>query len=232
MKGFEHTDISIDHLLYDPITRKGVLNVFDLARIRLDDNNQATGQERTGTIPFMAMDLLSREYFRGEIVRLYRHDFESFLWILAYRLLRGASGQNTDVGKWNTGNYIDCRFAKSDFLTTQMETRQVLDDDNARVWKSVGVGLFRWFDEKLHVMGRLRGLKDQEPEELSWSDLEEINRWDDPSNQSSTQVLKDAEGVIATRLAKAGSSIPFKFQPLSDEELQRHLPSPSTPIHP
>ncbi|KZS99654.1 uncharacterized protein LAESUDRAFT_631253, partial [Laetiporus sulphureus 93-53] len=74
MKGFEHTDISIDNLLYNPITRKGVLNVFDLATIRVDGKNQATGQKRTGTIPFMAMDLLSSEYFRGEVVRLYRHD--------------------------------------------------------------------------------------------------------------------------------------------------------------
>ncbi|KZS99784.1 uncharacterized protein LAESUDRAFT_732882 [Laetiporus sulphureus 93-53] len=226
MKGLKHTDISLDNMLYDPVTQKGVLNVCNL--VYLDDRSQAIGQERTGTVPFMAMDLLSREYFRGEIARLYRHDFESFLWILLYRLLRGfTTEQNKDLGKWNTGNYKDCFESKSAFLARYMGTWEATDE-NALVWKGVGFWLFRWLDEKLYTMRRLRDLKNQEPEELSWSGLEEINRWDDPSNQSSTQVLKDAEGVIATRLAKAGSSIPFKFQPLSDEELQRYLPSPST----
>ncbi|KZS99785.1 uncharacterized protein LAESUDRAFT_688867, partial [Laetiporus sulphureus 93-53] len=120
MKGIEHTDISLDNLLYDPTTEKGVLNDFDLARIRLDDRNQATGQERTGTIPFMPMDLLSDEYFRGEIVRLYRHDFESFLWILPYKLLRGVDKQDADLAKWNTGDYSRCLDSKNTFLNTNL----------------------------------------------------------------------------------------------------------------
>ncbi|KZT08836.1 uncharacterized protein LAESUDRAFT_810995 [Laetiporus sulphureus 93-53] len=228
MKGFAHTDISIDNLLYDPITRKGVLNVFDLARIRLDDRNQATGQERTGTIPFMAMDLLSREYFRGEIVRLYRHDFESFLWILPYKLLRGVSKNDADLAKWDTGDYSRCRAFKNDFLYTNFG-RWRAKDENERVWKSVGYWLMDWLRDKLYEMTKLRGLEDEEPEELSQSGLDKINRWEDQSNKSAIEVLKDAEAVIATRLAKAGLSISIPFQQLSAAELQRYLPSPSLP---
>ncbi|KZT00871.1 uncharacterized protein LAESUDRAFT_731800 [Laetiporus sulphureus 93-53] len=227
MKGFEHTDISIDNLLYDPVTRKGVLNVFDLARVRLDSKNQVTGRERTGTIPFMAMDLLSSEYFHGETVRLYRHDFESFLWMLPYRLLRGfATEQDKGLREWNTGNYESCRSAKSDFLMTQMETWQVLDANNARVWDGIGFWLTRWLKRKLDEMSDLRILKKRTPGKLSRNDLDKISRWEDQSDQSAIQVLKEAESVIATHLAKAGSFIPF--QPLSDEEFQRYLPSPST----
>ncbi|KZT08877.1 uncharacterized protein LAESUDRAFT_696214 [Laetiporus sulphureus 93-53] len=226
MKGFEHTDISIDNLLYDPISRKGVLNVFDLARIRLDSKNQATGQEQTGAIPFMAMDLLSRECFRGEIVRLYRHDFESFLWILPHKLLRGVDEQGANLAKWDTGDYNRCLDSKNTFLNTNLG-RWRAKDENERVWEGIGYWLMDWLRDKLYEMTKLHGVRNLAPEELSQSDLDKINRWDDQSNQSAIQVLKEAESVIATRLAKAGSFIPF--QPLSDEELQRYLTSRSTP---
>ncbi|KAG2120139.1 hypothetical protein DEU56DRAFT_835973, partial [Suillus clintonianus] len=38
------------------------------------------GNERMGTIPFMALDLLSNTWGqRGEVKHLYRHDLESFM---------------------------------------------------------------------------------------------------------------------------------------------------------
>ena len=56
----------------------GVLNDFDLAAI------MAVG-ERTGTLPFMAIDLL--RYPNGHISRWFRHDLESCMWCLVWEAL-------------------------------------------------------------------------------------------------------------------------------------------------
>ena len=58
----------------------GVVNDFDLATWV---HHSTTNNDRTGTIPFMAIDLLEGG-LEDRIPRLYRHDLESFSWILAY----------------------------------------------------------------------------------------------------------------------------------------------------
>ena len=58
----------------------GVVNDFDLATWV---GHSTTNNDRTGTIPFMATDLLDGG-LEDRIPRLYRHDLESFSWILAY----------------------------------------------------------------------------------------------------------------------------------------------------
>ena len=40
---------------------------------------------RTGAIPFMAIELLTDEYWNGSIERLYRHNLEAFIWILPFK---------------------------------------------------------------------------------------------------------------------------------------------------
>ena len=69
--------------MYDPDTKRGVLNDFDLARL-VEGNEGAGGKENTGTMPFMALDLLNDQAFKGMVPRLYRHDAESFAWCLVY----------------------------------------------------------------------------------------------------------------------------------------------------
>lgn len=59
---------------------KGVLNDYDLASW---DKHLTTNHDRTGTIPFMALEVL--DYGLEErIPRLYRHDAESLIWVLTY----------------------------------------------------------------------------------------------------------------------------------------------------
>jgi hypothetical protein len=58
----------------------GVVNDFDLATWV---DHSTKNSDRTGTIPFMAIDLLDGGLDK-RIPRLYRHDLESFSWILAY----------------------------------------------------------------------------------------------------------------------------------------------------
>ena len=84
----------------------GILNDFDLAK--LANQAGATGQDNTGTLPFMALDLL-----KGEIARRYRHDAESFAWCLVclyLSMVEGADGGNYTrnphpLPKW----FQDCR---------------------------------------------------------------------------------------------------------------------------
>ncbi|KAF9643788.1 hypothetical protein BDM02DRAFT_3151168 [Thelephora ganbajun] len=79
-KGIRHGDISLGNLMWDDRRKVGILNDFDLARFA--DQTGASGQDNTGTLPFMALDLLSEEGLRGEIPRRYRHEAESFAWTL------------------------------------------------------------------------------------------------------------------------------------------------------
>jgi hypothetical protein len=66
--------------VWDEVRKVGVLNNFNLARFA--GQTGASGQDNTGTLPFMALDLLSEEGLRGEIPRRYRHEAESFAWTL------------------------------------------------------------------------------------------------------------------------------------------------------
>ncbi|KZT63360.1 hypothetical protein DAEQUDRAFT_646521, partial [Daedalea quercina L-15889] len=81
----EHTDISIANFGVDPLTLTLKLRDFDLARlVRLRMPNGPPDTERTGTTPFMALDLLNSRYWEGKVERLYRHDLEGFVWVMAY----------------------------------------------------------------------------------------------------------------------------------------------------
>ena len=81
--------------MLDDRRKVGVLNDFDLAR--LADQTGASGQDNTGTLPFMALDLLSEEGLRGEVPRRYRHEAESFAWsliCLCIATVKGEDGEN------------------------------------------------------------------------------------------------------------------------------------------
>ena len=84
MNGIRHGDISFNNLMYDFLagvgSPVGIVNDFDLATWI---DHSATNKDRTGTIPFMAIDLLDGGLDRCT-PRLYRHDMESFVWVLAY----------------------------------------------------------------------------------------------------------------------------------------------------
>ena len=83
MNGVHHGDISVNNLMYDTSATNGpvgVVNDFDLATWV---DHSTTNNDRTGTIPFMAIDMLDGG-LDDRIPRLYRHDMESFIWVLAY----------------------------------------------------------------------------------------------------------------------------------------------------
>lgn len=116
----------------------GVPNDWDLA-IDIHSNPQHHGLERTGTVPYMALDLL--QYGEGQIRHLYRHDHEATIWIVTWVFLCYKNGKyvgnshNPRLGRWRTGNYIDCSEAKKAFLLTlaQQEAQEEWKFD----WKFV-----------------------------------------------------------------------------------------------
>src|SRR5205085_2329509 len=83
VNGVHHGDISLNNLMYSlsPTGKpKGVLNDYDLASLV---DSPTTNNDRTGTIPFLALNMLGGR-FDDRIPRLYRHDAESFIWVLTY----------------------------------------------------------------------------------------------------------------------------------------------------
>ncbi|KAF8119507.1 hypothetical protein EV363DRAFT_1145673, partial [Boletus edulis] len=83
-----HRDISPSNLMYQGKIL-GVLNDFDLASIQ----ETATGTERTGTVPFMALALLREEALQGNVRHACQHDAESFIWVLIWISLRYDDGK-------------------------------------------------------------------------------------------------------------------------------------------
>ncbi|KAG2065069.1 hypothetical protein BDR04DRAFT_1060995 [Suillus decipiens] len=83
-EGVFHRDVSPGNLMWywKDGKRMGVLNDYDLSS--LIDDRGPQGNECTGTIPFMALDLLTAEAQRGEVKHLYRHDLESFMWVFIW----------------------------------------------------------------------------------------------------------------------------------------------------
>lgn len=117
----------------------GVLYDWDLSRIRNADASTAAEsgtdasaieklrlRERTGVVQFMALDLLTREYWTGQARREYRHDLESFIWILPWVFLQyeqGKSGRSALLSAWSTGDYQTVHTEKLAFLQTMVSEK-------------------------------------------------------------------------------------------------------------
>jgi len=103
----------------------GVLNDYDLSSMK----DVPTGQERTGTMPFMALDLLEDEAIEGQVEHLYQHDAESFIWELTWVCLRYEDGKLRSNGRlldeWLTVDAKRCREEKSYFLCSMRHKLQL-----------------------------------------------------------------------------------------------------------
>ncbi|KAJ7086189.1 hypothetical protein C8R44DRAFT_539879, partial [Mycena epipterygia] len=74
-----HRDISLGNLMYRTKNGQifGVLNDFDLSLL-IDADDLSTSNQRTGTKPFMAIDLLVPQ----PLAHRYRHDLESLFYVI------------------------------------------------------------------------------------------------------------------------------------------------------
>ncbi|KAF9502134.1 hypothetical protein BDN71DRAFT_1437613 [Pleurotus eryngii] len=130
-----HRDISENNLLWSDAAGRvtGVLNDWDLAT-PLDAMCKSTNH-RTGTGPFMALDLLDPV----PPVHLYRHDLESLFYVLIWAAVHYDIGRgphthevNKKLEKW-AGTYETAHDAKASFIT---KPASVLDCVKA-AWRPV-----------------------------------------------------------------------------------------------
>ncbi|KAH0825992.1 hypothetical protein J3R83DRAFT_7461 [Lanmaoa asiatica] len=134
--GIHHRDVSASNLMSKSGegVAVGVLNDFDLATVQ----GTVRGNERTGTIPFMAIELLSEEGLAGHISHKYEHDLESFLWVLVWICLRYDKGKlrapgNRPLDKWGKVDAPTCGKEKLAFLLRP--PGQVPGDGYNSAWK-------------------------------------------------------------------------------------------------
>ncbi|KAG2096094.1 uncharacterized protein F5147DRAFT_656706 [Suillus discolor] len=120
-EGVYHRDISPGNLMWYRKGDKliGVLNDYDLSS--LANAVGPRGNERTGTVPFMALDLLTEKAQRGEVKHLYRHDLESFIWVFTWIFSRYRQGvllsrKLRPFDEWATLDAIACGEKKLAFL--------------------------------------------------------------------------------------------------------------------
>ena len=93
----------------------GVLNDYDVASLESDS---PLANERTGTIPFMALDLLENHGKKGIVKHVYRHDLESFIWVLVWLTLQYRNGEKISgpLDEWAQGNAENCLSRKCRFF--------------------------------------------------------------------------------------------------------------------
>lgn len=85
---------------------------FDLA-VDAAEPRHAASPERTGTVPYIALDSLVEERATHH---LYRHDLEAFAWVsvwLAVCYKDGTLRKDHPLRAWQTGNYLTCSEKKS-----------------------------------------------------------------------------------------------------------------------
>ncbi|KAF6749890.1 hypothetical protein DFP72DRAFT_532694 [Ephemerocybe angulata] len=107
--GIEHRDISEGNLMFDKTTKKPKLCDYDLSHLRSEC--RPSGYSNTGTWAFMAMELLTPDAMDGLVARLYRHDFESFIAVLVWVVLRYRDGKRVPdppLKEWVLNHYVCC----------------------------------------------------------------------------------------------------------------------------
>ncbi|KAG1824081.1 hypothetical protein EV424DRAFT_735504 [Suillus variegatus] len=124
-RGVHHRDVSPSNLMGYRLRGRfiGVLNDFDLSSIKESLSSiqgSPKGFERTGTVPFMALDLLKPDAIAGRVEHVYRHDAESFVWVLAWICLRYRKGKllrkRRPLDEWLTVDAMGCLKEKTGFL--------------------------------------------------------------------------------------------------------------------
>ncbi|KAG2358480.1 hypothetical protein BDR07DRAFT_1417738 [Suillus spraguei] len=115
--GVLHRDVSPSNLMVYRLRGKfiGVLNDYDLSSFKRDGPSSL---ERTGTVPFMAVHLLTVEAIAGKVEHLYAHDAESFIWVLMWVCLRYEGGKllskNRPLEHWLKLDAHGCRKEKNE----------------------------------------------------------------------------------------------------------------------
>ncbi|TFY78117.1 hypothetical protein EWM64_g5894 [Hericium alpestre] len=129
--GVLHRDLSVNNLMFRLHPKYkvcGLLNDWDLSETVSNEtphlrNTGATARHRTGTAPFMALDLLLDNPPR----HLYRHDLESFVYVLVWCAVQFSldpadnSVLSPVLCPWAQGSWQQIHSQKSSFISTSQK---------------------------------------------------------------------------------------------------------------
>src|SRR5882762_6755511 len=131
--GILHRDISSENVMAGPCKPAVwvILNDFDLAgRVEAEGRpSGATARHRTGTLPFMAIELLKQAGARHEL----RHDLESLFYVAVWWAVKGTSEENRDAAagrllkldSWNRGTFRDVAEKKTLFIQARWKSLDI-----------------------------------------------------------------------------------------------------------
>jgi serine/threonine protein kinase len=139
-----HRDISSENIMVNPNGPSSpwvILNDFDLAGQEQAEDHPVSGtstRHRTGTLPFMAIELLRK----ADTGHRLEHDLESLFYVAVWWAVEGTNSQRhhaTAVRRmislkkdWNKGTVKDIAATKKEFLTSPLEIE--LSPDFNSVW--------------------------------------------------------------------------------------------------
>ncbi|KAG5649469.1 hypothetical protein H0H81_003651 [Sphagnurus paluster] len=211
INGIEHRDISMSNLMYHEDEGKAVLNDFDLAVYR--SSYVQPGGERTGTIPCMALDLLHKRYFYGKVQRRYRHDLESFVWVLVVNTLEKATNLDDsepyDIEPWiNSSQYNIVGHLKLELQQAWRTFPKTLAGTDEHQWK-LTKALLKWL-----AKSQLRRLRREQ--DMDDSDVEDLGDTVLDIEDSDNTVLGQFEKTVAQNWPKPGETNWPIFMPMGD----------------
>ncbi|KDQ61749.1 hypothetical protein JAAARDRAFT_204193 [Jaapia argillacea MUCL 33604] len=226
LNGIDHGHITESNLMVHPVTKTGVLNDYELPVLKKkNQDGSITGTEYIDAIPFMALDLLTKEFFEGKTRRIYRHDVESFIWILPWLFLRGRSSQAEELNQWATSDFDGCQAHKRTFL--DIYGRFVAyPGANKRPWMAA----FRLLGWLFHNVNEESEAKTREMERALESDVDEdfggldkpepsVRLWNDPSEKVARTYFCQFEAKLKERWGYGFEPLPEgKIALLKDEE--------------
>ncbi|KIK41002.1 hypothetical protein CY34DRAFT_806607 [Suillus luteus UH-Slu-Lm8-n1] len=115
-QNIHHRNVSPNNLMVYKTSDGRYIGVL----IKFDFSSSPSGQECAGTVPFMAVELLTPGAIEGQTKHLYRHDAVSFIWVLTWVCLRYEDGKllctDRPLDEWLKVDIETCRKEKLDFL--------------------------------------------------------------------------------------------------------------------
>ncbi|KAG7098262.1 hypothetical protein E1B28_000224 [Marasmius oreades] len=115
-----HRDVSLNNVMYRKKDGReyGVLNDYDLA-CHVSRSGEPTSSQRTGTKPFIALELLDGAPLNINQPHYVRFDLESFLYVLAWIVCRFEDGneiQDAPFDEWMQGTWEQVYNVKTAWL--------------------------------------------------------------------------------------------------------------------
>jgi hypothetical protein len=164
-----HRDISLNNFMYycDRDNKiYGVLNDFDLSHQMTGDHphpRPASTKQRTGTLPFMAVDFLHDT----PMIHGYRHNLESFMWVILFHISQYRDGKSVGLsGPYHKWLLSDRRAV----LIHKVEIRDLVHDTQAQAEFRP---LLRWINKMITMFDQAgRAIRDHKRDPEGEFDME------------------------------------------------------------